>query len=157
LSRTIPVGHAAPHTGILMRRASDAFTAEIFRGVGARGFEDLRPAHAPVFQHIKEEGSRLTELAARAGMTPQSMGYLVDDLERLGYVERARDPSDRRASLIRPTDRGREEVSAAREVIAGLEASCARRIGKDRYRALIEDLTALADHLRRDEPTSVRS
>jgi DNA-binding MarR family transcriptional regulator len=147
LSRNTPAGYGRRHAGITMRLAYEAFTAEIFRRLAGRGFDDLRPPHAPVFQHITEEGVRLTELAGRAGMTPQSMGYLVDDLERLGYVERARDPRDRRASLIRPTDRGRAEVIAAREVITELERTCARKIGKDRYIALLEDLTALADHL----------
>ena len=151
LSRTTPVGYGRRHAGITTRLAYEAFTAEIFRRLAGRGFDDLRPAHAPVFQRITEEGVRLTELAAQAGMTPQSMGYLVDDLERLGYVERSPDPHDRRASLIRPTDRGRAEVNAAREVIAELERSCARKIGKDRYSALIEDLTTLTDHLRHPE------
>lgn len=147
LSRTTPVGSGRRHAGITLRLAYEAFTAEIFRRLAVQGFDDLRPAHAPVFQHITEEGIRLTELALRTGMTPQSMGYLVDDLERLGYVERARDPQDRRASLIRPTARGRAEVNAAREVIAELERTCARKIGKNRYNALIEDLATLTDHL----------
>jgi DNA-binding MarR family transcriptional regulator len=33
-----------------------------------------------------EDGLRLTDLAARAGITAQSMGELVDDLEVKGYV-----------------------------------------------------------------------
>lgn len=151
MSTTTPVGHGRRHVGITMRLAYEAFTAEIFRRLAGRGFDDLRPAHAPVFQHITEEGVRLTDLAERARMTPQSMGYLVDDLERLGYVVRARDPRDRRASLIRPTDRGRAEVNAAREVISELERACARKVGKDRYRALVEDLIAIAEHLRGDQ------
>jgi DNA-binding MarR family transcriptional regulator len=134
-----------------MRLAYEAFMAEIFRRLAGLGFDDLRPAHAPVFQHITEEGVRLTDLAGRARMTPQSMGYLVDDLERLGYVARTRDPRDRRASLIRPTDRGRAEVKAAREVISELERACARKVGRDRYGALVEDLITLTEHLRRDE------
>lgn len=132
-----------------MRLAYEQFMAEVFRRLVDRGFDDLRPAHAPVFQHITEEGQRLTDLAERAGMTPQSMGYLVDDLERLGYVERTSHPRDRRASLIRPTDRGRAEVNAAREVIAAVERTCAREVGKDRFGALIEDLTTVTEHLRR--------
>lgn len=71
------------------------------------------------------------------------MGALVDDLERLGYVERVRDPDDRRAALIRPTDRGRAEVKAARKVIAELERQWARAVGQERFAALIETLDAL--------------
>ena len=46
------------------------------------------PAQARVFQRIASTGSRLTELAAQAGITKQSAGFLVDQLERSGYVER---------------------------------------------------------------------
>ena len=37
----------------------------------------------------------------RAQITKQSMAELVLHLERLGYVERVPDPSDRRAKLVR--------------------------------------------------------
>ncbi len=71
------------------------------------------------------------------------MAWLVDDLERLGYLQRAPDPRDRRAALIRPTDRGRAQVRAARDVIAELERRWADKIGKQRFAALQEDITAL--------------
>jgi len=64
------------------------------------------PAHTAVFQHIEADGSRLTDLAERAQITKQSMGYLVDYLEERDYLERHADPSDRRATIICLTDRG---------------------------------------------------
>ena len=76
------------------------------------------------------------------------MGALVDDLERLGYVERVPDPHDRRAVLIRPTERGRAEVRAARKVISELERQWARTVGEDRLATLIETL----DELNGDPP-----
>jgi DNA-binding MarR family transcriptional regulator len=39
------------------------------------------------------------------------MGELVDDLERLGYVERRADPGDGRAKLVMLTTKG--EAAAA--------------------------------------------
>src|SRR6266705_2271611 len=70
------------------------------------GFTDYRPTYQVVFQWCKPEGSRLTELAVHAGVTKQSMGEVIDVLERRGYVERVSDPSDGRAILIRRTERG---------------------------------------------------
>ena len=49
--------------------------------------------HTHVTAYIKAEGSRLTDLAAQARMTRPAMAELVDDLERLGIVERRPDPS----------------------------------------------------------------
>src|SRR5919107_3574729 len=74
--------------------------------VHAAGFPDVRSAHDCVFRFLEPGGVRLRDLADRADMTPQSIGEHVDELERLGYVERVPDPGDRRAKLIRPTARG---------------------------------------------------
>ena len=138
-----PVGQGRRHAGIALRLAYEAFNNALFARLAERGFDDLRPAHAQVFQHLTEDGLRLTQLAGAAGVTPQSMAALVDDLERLGYLDRVPDPRDRRAALIRPTDRGRAEVRAARQIIAELERSWASEVGKERFAALLEDIAAL--------------
>ena len=143
MSSDLPVGLGRQHAGIKLRRAYEAFTAAVFERLAARGFDDLRPAHAQVFQHLTEDGIRLTHLARAAGVTPQSMASLVDDLERLGYIGRKGDPSDRRAALIRPTDRGRAEVRAAREVIGELEREWSDAVGDKRFADLLEDLATL--------------
>jgi DNA-binding MarR family transcriptional regulator len=73
------------------------------------------------------------------------MAELVAHLERLGYVERIPDPSDRRAKLVRATSRGRELYAIAREVVGELEAEWTGRLGKakmDRLRELLEELNA---------------
>jgi len=121
-----------------MRRCTDA------------GFDDLRPAHLVVFQHIRKEGSRLTELAARAQLTPQSMGYLVDHLESSGYVERRPDPTDRRAALICLTDRGWSQVRCALGAIADIEQRWAAAIGARRYKDVKRALSDLCEILARD-------
>jgi DNA-binding MarR family transcriptional regulator len=43
-----------------------------------------------------------SDLARRAGLHPATMTGILDRLERAGWVTRDRDPSDRRAVLIRP-------------------------------------------------------
>jgi DNA-binding MarR family transcriptional regulator len=101
-----------------------------------------------VFQHIEAGGSRLTDLAERAQITKQSMGYLIDDLEQRGYVERRPDPSDRRAALICLTDRGWEQVRASLTIIATLEEEWAAGLGQPRMqqlRELLADLRQLTE------------
>src|SRR5918997_3868280 len=137
VSSDSPVGSGRRHLGIKLRQAYETFIGEVFDRLAEQGFDDMRPAHAQVFQNLKEEGVLLTDLARTAGIAPQSMGALVDDLERLGYVERVRDPHDRRAALIGPTDRGRAEVRAARKAIAALERQWARTVGEERLATLM--------------------
>ena len=132
-----------PNIGILLRGPFQEIVRRVAEGLTEAGFDDIRPAHTAVFQHIKAEGSRLSELAERAQLTKQSMGYLVDYLEQHGYVERRADPTDRRASLIFLTERGWAEVREALDIIADVEKKWARQLGKQRMEQLRELLTEL--------------
>jgi DNA-binding MarR family transcriptional regulator len=137
-------GEGRRHLGVLLRTGFHGFLDELFARLAAEGFDDLRPAYSPVFQHLEPGGTRIGVLAERAQMTNQSMGYLVDALERRGYVERRPDPADRRAALVVITDRGREEIAAARRLIAEIEREWEQRIGSERMAALREALEALS-------------
>jgi DNA-binding MarR family transcriptional regulator len=132
-----------PNLGILLRVPFQEVVRRVSVGLSEAGFDDLRPAHTAVFQHIDADGSRLTDLAERAQITKQSMGYLVDHLEQRGYLERRPDPSDRRAALVCLTDRGWAQVNAALATIAAVEDEWTRSLGKQRMRQLRDLLTAL--------------
>jgi DNA-binding MarR family transcriptional regulator len=133
-------GEPGHNTVALLGEAYSVLGHSIVAGVVQAGFPQ-RPAHSGVFAHIDlEGGTRLTELARRATITPQAMGELVDDLERLGYVSRRPDPGDRRAKLIALTPRGVACVQAALETIAGIEGRLEQLLGVRRLEALREAL-----------------
>jgi DNA-binding MarR family transcriptional regulator len=135
--------HERPNIGILLRDPLQEVVRRVSAGLEEAGFDDLRPAHTAVFQHIEAGGSRLTDLADRAQITKQSMGYLVDYLEERGYLERRPDPSDRRAALIFLTERGWDEVRAALAIIAQIEEEWTSTLGERRMqqlRRLLADL-----------------
>lgn len=112
----------------LFRRASQLMVNELVERLAAAGYDDLPPAYHPVFENIDRDGTRLTTLAARAGLTHQSMGELVGTLEARGYLERKPDPFDRRARLVCLTDKGRQMVRVALQEIAAIEAEWLRRL-----------------------------
>jgi DNA-binding MarR family transcriptional regulator len=127
----------APIHGLLdiaARLAEDEF----FGRLHDRGFDTVRPGHGCVFGHIEPEGSRLTDLAAAAGYTKQTVGEVTSELEELGYVERVPDPEDKRAKIIRLTERGREAQREGRRLIDDVEAEWAERYGKERVAELRE-------------------
>jgi DNA-binding MarR family transcriptional regulator len=129
-------GSSRPNVGILLRNPYREVVRRVTSGLVEAGFDDIRPAHSVVFQHIRAEGSRLTDLAESGQMTKQSMGYLVDYLEKRGYVERRPDPTDRRAALICLTERGWDQVRASLRIIAELEGEWRRALGKRRMEEL---------------------
>ncbi len=62
--------------------------------------EQVSAAHIHITRHLALEGSRLTDLAASAGMSKQAMGDLVTQCEAWGLVTRAPDPLDARARQV---------------------------------------------------------
>jgi DNA-binding MarR family transcriptional regulator len=126
----------------------DDFAAQSFRDFHARlneaGHPSIRAGHGCVFRFIHEGGSRLTELAATSGLSKQAVGEVVDDLEQLGYVERAADAQDRRAKVIRLTKRGAEAQSTARAIFSDMERNWSERYGAERVeamRSLLEEVS----------------
>jgi DNA-binding MarR family transcriptional regulator len=129
-------------TSALLRTAYNLLAARIFNAVvTGTEFDDLRPAHGNAMEQLElEDGLRLTDLAARAGITAQSMGELVDDLEKKGYLERRPDPADRRAKRIYLTERGRRNARIAKEATADVEAYLIDLLGQERYHQLRQTL-----------------
>ena len=79
----------------------------------------LTPAQERALRLItrSDEPPRMTELADRLGIVPRSLTTVIDALEEAGLVSREIDARNRRAILLRLTDRGaavRDELREAR-------------------------------------------
>jgi DNA-binding MarR family transcriptional regulator len=135
------------NTSQLLRMPYEAYIGLLFERLAQAGYADVHPAHALVFQHLPAEGTHVTKLAERTQLTKQYLGRLVAELEALGYLERAPDPTDGRAKLVRLSERGRQITRVAERIIANIEAAWAQRVGEEGYtemrRRLIDLITAL--------------
>lgn len=141
---------------LLMRVVRD-FQERAQLAFGDRDHEGMQMAHAMVLVHLPLEGGRLTDLAAAAGVTKQSMGPLVDDMERFGYVRRVPDPEDRRAKRICFTEAGIALLEDSREVVSRIWAHYAEVLGERRLATLRNSLAALLDGLEEAETQAGRS
>jgi len=134
--------------GALLRLAYEQLQRDVYGRLAARGFPEIRPAHSAVFLHIGPDGARLTALAERAGMTKQSMAYLVDGLEAAGHLRSAPDLADGRARIVRLTSKGEKVLGALLALSAEAEERIAGHIGRKRaakLRASLEELAAPPD------------
>lgn len=134
----------APNTGTLLLAAYRAFESDLFAAFREARHDALRPKHGAVLANVGPEGTRLTDLAAAAGMTKPSMKELVDELVELGYVARRDDPTDRRARTIVLTPEGIALAKLARRTIERMEKRYAAQLGPRAYGALRSALTKLA-------------
>jgi DNA-binding MarR family transcriptional regulator len=134
-----------PTFGSLFREPYQAYLQWLYGKLKQEGFTDIRVTHSTVLRRMSLEGVRVTDLAERAGMTKQSMAYLVDDLAALGYVTLAPDPTDGRAKLVVPTKKGESLLSAARRLGDLYEQHVATLLGASdakKLRTVLEELNA---------------
>jgi hypothetical protein len=97
--------------GVLLFIPTLAMEAATTDGLARAGYTDMTVAQARIAARIDPGGSRITRLAAAAQVTKQTAGFLVEQLERAGYVERVPDPTDGRARLVKvPTRPGAERT-----------------------------------------------
>jgi DNA-binding MarR family transcriptional regulator len=91
-----------------------AFIPAYRRWVGARlkdrgiGYAWMRALGA---LHCREGPAIMSDLGEELGVTPRNVTKLVDELEAEGLVRRLPHPSDRRATLVELTRKGRERTT----------------------------------------------
>ena len=124
----------------LLREFSRDYERRIWRGLAARGYPDIRPAHSAVFANLGMGAVRVTELAERAQVTQQAMGKMLKELERMGYVARDVDSGDKRAKEIRMTALGIQMTVDSLEVVAEVREHYNEKIGAQKLAKLESDL-----------------
>ena len=128
--------------GRLLNNAIKRFESRILLEMEKAGYGGFSLSHITITRNLDTEGTRATELARRAGITKQSMGELIAQLEQSGIIERQPDPNDRRAQRIFLTDFGREVKPAMLGIIQQTLDNVFKGISDD-------ELTGLKDILRR--------
>ena len=134
----------AMNLGLLLFIPYRAMESAVLASLKAQG-HDLPLSQARVFQRIAPAGSRLGELAQAAQVSKQTLGSIVDQLERSGYVKRSPDPTDARARLVVLTDLGRELVELSLPVVREIESAWEAHLGPARTRELRDALEALRE------------
>jgi DNA-binding MarR family transcriptional regulator len=96
---------------------------------------------------IEEKGSLTQQQMGRCLCTDRStMVQLVDDLEKLGMVERLPVPDDRRAHAVALTRKGREALPAAQRLGSAVEKDFLACLPPAQRKGLLEGLRQLVMH-----------
>ncbi|GAA4080248.1 MarR family winged helix-turn-helix transcriptional regulator [Nocardioides kongjuensis] len=119
----------------LVDKTARVMRADMVAGAHRAGFAEVAPSHNAVFATLPPEGARAADMAARAGITRQSMGEVVRDMVRLGMLEMVPDPTDGRAKLVTYTDYGRQVAQAGMDHINALDRMFRDELGEAEYEA----------------------
>ena len=133
--------------GRLLQRGARAYSEIALVKLHKYGHKGLTLFHTALISNLDIEGTRITMLADRAGVTKQAMGQLVSELETRGYIQREPDPEDKRAVLIKFTKLGWQFLQDAFEVKREIEADYATILGEEGMRQLHSLLNRLLDNL----------
>ncbi len=109
----------------------------------AQGFEGIRLVHIALIRNVDEGGTRITDIARRAGMTKQATGQLAGEFVDLGYIRIVPDPHDGRAKVAEYTAKGKRLLRAIVSAIEQTEDRFARSVGRAEVQHLKETLTVL--------------
>lgn len=132
-----------PQIGALLRVAWEDLQADVLRGQHEAGFDDIRESHWTLLRYPGPDGLRPSELAQRTGLSKQAINNLLRELEVLGYVRLEPDPGDRRARLIRLTERGWAVYELGSKLSRKVGRRWAKTVGEDRFRefeAVLRDI-----------------
>jgi len=137
-----------PLIGLLLRLVYQHHAQDIEAALSEAGFGDLRPPHANVFPFVPPEGITVSALAELAWVRKQTMAEAVDQLERMGYVERRPNPRDRRSRLVFLTARGASVKPVTHATAARVEEHWAELTSADELEALRASLLHLLTEIR---------
>ena len=129
--------------GRLLQLALRDFQTRCAEKLHARGYTQLSATHLTILSYIDPVGTRIVTLAERAGMTKQSMGDLIRELEAHGYIERSPDPHDKRAVIIKMVTSNTTFLTDAYNIIAEIQAEYAAALkasGVEQLRSLLKAL-----------------
>jgi DNA-binding MarR family transcriptional regulator len=109
----------------------------------AKGYAHVTLTDTTLMANLDNDGTSITALARKAGITRQAASQQVLQLEKEGYLRRDPDPRDARAVLVFRTDLGHRLLDDAVRIVADLEHDYTRILGADDMATLKALLTRL--------------
>jgi DNA-binding MarR family transcriptional regulator len=133
-------------TGYLLNKAARRWNAAFVALLRDTGIADIKPSFGAVMVPLYEEdGLRLGEVAARAGLSKQTVTSLVRRIEDIGYVERRADARDGRATRLHLTAKARAVEPAVESVLGHLDRLTSGLAGSTGFQPVAAWLRSMAE------------
>jgi DNA-binding MarR family transcriptional regulator len=137
---------------ILLRQLLRAFRLmndETVARMRRRGIDGMQPSFPRLLGNLDTEGTRISGLASRMGVSRQAVAQLAKEVEAAGFIERRPDPTDGRGVIIAFTPLGRSALATAVDVMGEIERDYQSVIGAAGLEQLKDHLKAILDRFDR--------
>ncbi len=131
----------------VLAQASESLVDALLRELASRGYRDARPVHCYALHAIGPEGTTVSELGRRLGVSKQAAAKTAAGLEVRDYAVRELHPTDTRALLLQRSERGEKLVAASASAFEQLRGSWGALAGADgaaRLAGVAEELARVA-------------
>jgi DNA-binding MarR family transcriptional regulator len=113
----------------LLYMTRGTYTEAIRRAQAKVGCADVPASGEFILNAMEWSGAPLEAIVRFLGVTKQAVSQTVDTLVDRGYLERGRDPSDRRRLTLTLTERGHVAGKAGRGAIQSVDRELRSRVG----------------------------
>jgi len=129
----------------LIHRLANAYERKLNESSPSK--QSIPSSQKELLIQLELNGTRVSVLAERMGVTKQAVSRTSQVLEKKGYVERVEDASDGRGTIIYFTDRGRKLVKQTVDRFEAIEKDIASQLGIENAKKLNQLLFQWAEHL----------
>jgi DNA-binding MarR family transcriptional regulator len=113
----------------LLYATRGTYTAAVRRAQARLGYTDVPASGEFILNAMEWSGASLESIVRFMGVSKQAASQFVDLLVDRGYLERSRDPSDRRRVTLTLTDRGHAAGRAGTAAIRDVDRELRARVG----------------------------
>lgn len=112
---------------------------------------DVTVKQCMALQILHDEPLAVGALADRMGVTPGATTRLVDGMLGRGWLERRRDPDDRRRVLLELTDEGRDEAEQLRGITEEVVAEVVEELPEGERSTILSALRSVREAFERTD------
>lgn len=142
--KELSLSHQVIKLGRLLNEKGLASVRERF------GVEEIKQSHLDLFPHIDFEGTSVSVIAQRKGVTKQAVSKLVQEMVQMGALYFKADPEDSRSKLVCFQTKGPFAIHKGFKALMDIDVELKKLLGERKYRATLLSLGHLVESFQRD-------
>ena len=127
--------------------------AKMMRDFDARlGLPRLTKTHMDLFAYIDPDGTTVTDIARRKGVTKQSISKTVQELVEMGFLEARENPKDSRSKLLSFNLTDGSAMRRSFEILSQIDSAIAASLGAAEYDAALDSIQKTIAVIETEDP-----